>query len=102
MPKVVLKVITHKLNVNPKYKIVWQKKRNFAFERPKAINEEVDKLPTIQFIHEAHYPNWLTNVVMITKANRKWWIYINYADLNKVCLKDSFPLLMIHQLVDGY
>ena len=37
-------VITHKLNVNPSFKPVKQKKRSFALERQKAINEEVNKL----------------------------------------------------------
>ena len=37
-------VITHKLNTNPSYKPVKQKRRSFALERQKAINEEVDKL----------------------------------------------------------
>ena len=33
-------VITHKLNVNPSFKSVKQKKRIFAPERQKTINEE--------------------------------------------------------------
>ena len=37
-------VITHRLNVNPSFKSVKQKKRSLALERQKAINEEVGKL----------------------------------------------------------
>ena len=37
-------VITHRLNTNPSFKSVKQKRRSFALERPKAINEEVGKL----------------------------------------------------------
>ena len=37
-------VITHKLNVSPSFKPIKQKRRSFAPERQKAINEEVDKL----------------------------------------------------------
>ena len=39
-----LAVITHKLNVNPSFKSVKQKRRSFPPERQKAINEEVGKL----------------------------------------------------------
>ena len=39
-------------------------------------------------------------MVLIKKANRKWWICIDYTNLNKVCPKDSYPLLMIDRLVD--
>ena len=35
------------------------------------------------------------------KANKKWRIYIDFIDLNKVCPKDSFLLPRIHHLVDA-
>ena len=37
-------IITHRLNVKPSFKPVKQKRRSFAPERQKAINEEVGKL----------------------------------------------------------
>ena len=37
-------VITHKLNVAPSFKPVKQKRRSFALERQKGINEKVRKL----------------------------------------------------------
>ena len=36
---------------------------------------------------------------MVKKAMDKWWIYIDYTDLNKACPKDSYSLSMIDQLV---
>ena len=65
------------------------------------ISKEVDKLLKAKFIREAHYLKWLANVVMVKKANEKWRICIDYTDLNKACLKDSFPLPRIDQLVDA-
>ena len=50
---------------------VKQKKRSFAPERQKAIDEEVDKLLEAGFIRETTYPDWLANVVMVKKANGK-------------------------------
>ena len=38
-------VITHRLNVSPSFKPIKQKRRSFALERQKSINEEVDKTP---------------------------------------------------------
>ena len=37
-------IITHRLNVSPSFKPIKQKRRSFASERQKAINEEVGKL----------------------------------------------------------
>ena len=38
---------------------------------------------------------------MVKKANRKWRMCVDFTDLNDACLKDSFPLSRIYQLVDS-
>ena len=63
--------------------------------------EEVDKLLFADFIREVYYPEWLANVVMLKKSNGKWRVCVDFTDLNKACLKDSFPLPRIDQLVDS-
>ena len=65
-------IITHRLNVGPPSKLVKQKRRSFALERQKEINEEVTKLLQAGVIREVEYPEWLTNVVLVKKANGKW------------------------------
>ena len=85
-------VITHCLNVYPSSKPVRQKKRVFAPERDNAIKEEVQKLTTVEFIWEVYYLDWLTNVVMVKKANGKWRMCVDFTDLNKACPKDSYSL----------
>lgn len=62
------------------------------------IDEEVDKLLVVDFIEEVQCSDWLANIVIIKKVNDKWMICIDYTDLNKACLKDSFPFLRIDQL----
>ena len=48
-----------------------------------------------------YYPDWLTNIVMVKKANGKWRMCVDFTDLNKACPKDSYPLPRIDQLVDS-
>ena len=93
-------VITHKLNVNPSFKPVKQKRRSFALERQKAINEEVSKLLQAKAIRAVEYPEWLANVVLVKKANGKWRLCIDFTYINRACLKDSFPLPRIDLMVD--
>ena len=94
-------IITHKLNTNPSFKPVKQKRRNFAPERQKAINEEVSKLLQAGAIMEVEYPEWLANVVLVKKTNGKWRLCIDFTDINKACPKDSFPLPRIDLIVDA-
>ena len=63
--------------------------------------EEVRKLQEVEFIRKVYYPNWLANVVMVKKANRKRRMCVDFIDLNKACPKDSYPLLQIDILVDS-
>ena len=63
--------------------------------------DEVNKLLVANFIRKVYYPEWLANVVMVKKANGKWRMCVDFTDLNNTCLKDSFPLPRIDQLVDS-
>ena len=94
-------VITHRLNVSPSFKPIKQKRRSFAPKRQKEINEEVGKLLQANAIKEVEYPEWLANVVLVKKANDKWRLYIDFTDINRACLKDSFPLPRIDLIVDA-
>ena len=61
--------------------------------------EEVRKLQEASFIREVYYSNWLANVVMVKKASRKWRMFVDFTDLNKVCPKDNYPLPRVDVLV---
>ncbi|KAJ9544850.1 hypothetical protein OSB04_024557 [Centaurea solstitialis] len=94
-------IISHKLNVDPSFKPVKQKRRKFAPERNKVINDEVDNLLKTGKIREVNYPDWLANVVVVQKKNGKWRVCIDFTDLNKACPKDPFPLPHIDVMVDA-
>ncbi|KAA3474422.1 RNA-directed DNA polymerase-like protein [Gossypium australe] len=53
------------------------------------------------FIREVVCPDWVSNIVMMKKANGKWRMYIDFTSLNKACPNDSFPLPSVDKLVDA-
>ena len=63
--------------------------------------EEVRKLLEVDFIREVYYPDWLAKIVMVKKANGKWRMCVDFIDLNKACLKNSYPLPRVDVLVDS-
>ena len=101
MPGIDRGVACHKLAIKKGARPVRQKRRCFNQERYEAINAEVEKLLKARFIREAKYPEWISNVVLVKKANGKWRMCVDFTDLNKACPKDSFPLPKIDQLVDS-
>ena len=52
-------------------------------------------------IREVECPEWLANVVLVKKANVKWRLCIDFADIKRACPKDSFPLSKIDPIVDS-
>ncbi|KAL5565596.1 hypothetical protein UlMin_028760 [Ulmus minor] len=101
MPGIDPNVIVHRLNIDPNFKPIKQKRRTFNAERYMAINTEVEKLLKAGFIEEANYPDWIANVVLVKKANGNCRVCVDFTDLNRACPKDSFPLPRIDQLVDA-
>jgi len=93
-------VIEHRLNTDPRHKRVFQKKRHMGSERAAATNVEVQKLLEAAFARECHYPDWISNVVLVNKPNGTWRMCVDFRDLNKACPKDSYPLPKIDRLVD--
>jgi len=101
MPGIAPTVMEHRLNADPRHKPVVQKKRHMGPERAAAANAEVQKLLEAGFIRECHYPEWISNVVLVKKPNGTWRMCVDFTDLNKACPKDSYPLPKIDKLVDA-
>ncbi|KAL6183848.1 hypothetical protein ACLB2K_045258 [Fragaria x ananassa] len=101
MPRIQPEVITHKLSVDRCVKPVKQRQRLSDAKRYATIKEEVDRLLENGSIRVVDYPQWVSNVVMVQKPNRKWRRCADYINLNKACPKDSFHLPRIDQLVDS-
>ncbi|RDX65129.1 hypothetical protein CR513_56238, partial [Mucuna pruriens] len=76
-------------------------KRKIGGGKQNAIEQETTKLKVVHFIREVSYTTWLSDVVLVKKSNGKWWMCIDYVNLNKACPKDFYRLLSIDRLVDG-
>jgi len=54
-----------------------------------AIQSEVKKLIDSDFIREEQHPDWVVNIVLVTKKNGKIRFCIDFHDLNEACPKDE-------------
>jgi hypothetical protein len=93
--------IKHRLNINPSVKPRRQKLGKMSDDKVVAVKSEVQRLLDATIIHEVMYPKWLANTVPVKKKNGKWRMCIDFTDLNKVTLKDNYPLPRMDQVVDS-
>jgi len=71
MPGVDPDFLCDRLTMDERVKPVVQRRRNFNEDKPLVIQEETQKLVVIGHVREIQYPEWLTNIVLVKKANRK-------------------------------
>ena len=72
-----------------------QKPRKSTKQHVEVVKEEVKKFKQAGAIKEVFFPKWLSNTVVDKKKNGKWRVCVDFIDLNRACLKDSFPILKI-------
>ncbi|GAU35132.1 hypothetical protein TSUD_394570 [Trifolium subterraneum] len=94
-------VACHQLTIDPRASAVVQRRRKQFPEKAETAKKAVKYLLEANFIAEAQYTTWLSNVVLVKKSNEKWRMCVDYTDLNRACPKDAYPLPNIDKLVDN-
>lgn len=71
MPGIDLEVMLHWLKVD--LIGLWNKRKEAL-----SSSEEIDRLTSTGFIREVNYLDLLANIVLMKKANGKWWMCIDF------------------------
>jgi hypothetical protein len=85
MPGIEPSVPCHQLTVDPRVSAVAQRRRKQSPEKSEAVEKAVKDFLEANFISEAKYTTWLSNVVLVKKSNGKWRMCVDYTDLNRAC-----------------
>ena len=96
VPRVDPELICHHLNVNLTVLPRKRPPRRSSKEHSDIVKEKVNKLKRAGAIKEVFYPEWLANTGIIKKKSGKWWVCVDFTDLNKTCPKDSYPMPRIN------
>src|ERR1044072_3996257 len=100
MPGLDTSIIEHHLPLKPECPPDKQRLRRVHPDMADKIKKEVQKQLDAGFLVTSEYPQWLANIVPVTKKDGKVRMYVDYRDLNKASPKDDFPLPHIDMLVD--
>lgn len=94
-------IMLHNIVTNLDTKLIKQKPRHINPTQSLEIKEEIQKLLDSNFICPIDYPQWVSNMVPISKPKGCIRMCIDFRDLNVAYHKDDFPLLNIDTLVDN-
>lgn len=85
-------VIQHTIDLIEGAKLVRQKQRLVNPKIEMAMKQEVLKLYKAEIIYPIKYSTWVSNLVPIKKKNGEIQLYVDFQRLNRVSLKDNYPL----------
>ncbi|GJW70466.1 hypothetical protein Tco_0127383 [Tanacetum coccineum] len=88
---------TEHVLINPAYPEqlvtpVSQKRRVFCSEKSQVVTKEVAEWLKARIVRPVKYPTWISNPVLLKKANGSWRMCIDFKNINSACPKDYYPL----------
>ncbi|KAA0046904.1 protein NYNRIN-like [Cucumis melo var. makuwa] len=101
MPGLSMDIVVHRVPLKPECNPVRQKLRKMKPGVLIKIKEEVQKQIGAGFLTVSKYPEWVANIVPVSKKDGKVRMCVDYRDLNRASPKDNFPLPHIDMLVDN-
>jgi transposase InsO family protein len=90
-------VVAHRIQLLTDRPVV-ARPRQTTEEQQKVINEEVDKMLKDGVIQPSCSP-YASEIVMVPKKSGEWRFCIDYRALNKITIKDKYPLPRISELI---
>lgn len=85
-------IIQHTIPINPDQKPFHQKLRRINTKLLPSIKKEVNRLYKSRIIVPIWFSKWMSNLVPVRKNIGEIRLYIDFKNLNKVSLKDNYPL----------
>ena len=75
--------------------------RRFAPNVMEDIKVEIERLLKANFIQTIRYVDWISNIVLVIKKNRKLLVCIDFRDLNVATPKDEYSMPIVDMLIDS-
>ena len=85
-------IIYHTIPINPEEKPFRQKLRRINPMLFLVIEKEIKKLFDAKIIVTLRLSKWVSNLVLVRKKNGEIRLIVDFRNLNKVSLKDNYPL----------
>ena len=92
-------IIQHTIPIKPGENPFRQKLRRINPKLLPIIEKEIKKLFDAKIIVTLRFSRWVANLVPVRKKNGEIRICIDFRNLNKVSMKDNYPLLKMDHIL---
>lgn len=90
----------HHIYIQENVRPIRQPQRRMNLVLKDIVKDELQKLLNVNFIYPISDRKWVSPLVMVPNKNGKWRVCVDFRELNRVTLRDYFPLPFIDQVLD--
>jgi hypothetical protein len=92
MPGLSREIVAHQLLIESDFRSLKQRPRSFCPDLLPMIKDEIHRLLETNFIRPCRYTECVSNIVLVEKESGKLRVCIDFRNLNRVTLKDEYPM----------
>jgi hypothetical protein len=64
------------------------------------VKKEIEKMLEAGFIRSCSYAEWISSIIPVQKKDGRWWVCVDFRDLNRATPKDEYPILVAETLIN--
>jgi hypothetical protein len=65
------------------------------------VKKEIEKMLVAGFIRPCRYAEWISSIVPVQKKDGRWWVCVDFKDLNRSTPKDEYPMPVVETLINA-
>jgi hypothetical protein len=93
-------IVEHRLPLKSGFRPFQQRARQMKADVLVEVKKEVEKMLEAGFIRTCRYAEWISSVVPVQKKDGRWWVCVDFRDLNRATPKDEYPMPVAETLIN--
>jgi hypothetical protein len=65
------------------------------------VKKEIEKMLEAGFIRPCRYTEWIFSIVPVQKKDGRWWVGMDFRNLNRATPKDEYPMPVAETLISA-
>jgi hypothetical protein len=65
------------------------------------VKKEIVKMLEAGSIRPCRYAEWISSIVPVQKKDGRWWVCVDFRDLNRATPKDEYPVPVAETLINA-
>jgi hypothetical protein len=100
MPGLDRSIVEHRLPLKKRFRLFQQWARQMRTEVLEDVKKEIEKMLEAGFIRPCRYAEWISSIVPVQKKDGRWWVCVDFRDLNRATPKDEYSMPVAEMLIN--